>query len=272
MTYRILGEGPPLILAPGIASTYPIYALLLNQLAQRFRTVLFDYPGEHADDGAQLARITHDHLIDDMFGLIDHLNIGRAFLVGLSFGSTVVLQALRREPRRFPRAAVQGAFAHRDFTQIERWALRLGRLFPGTVERLPLRRFVLTYNGRAEFPAILEERWSFYLEKNGQTPIRSLAHRVTLLSKLDLRPVLADIPTEILLIQGNQDRIIHRSDFDLLKAALPRSEGVIMPTVGHQPHITHAEALAHVIGDWLLPCAPSGCGGEPPRSGARSPG
>src|SRR5262249_23483715 len=159
------------------------------------------YPGEHLDDRADLGRITHDDLVDDLFGLIYHLNIGRAYLAGLSFGSTIVLRTLNREPRRFPRAAVQGAFAHRDFASAERWALRLGRLFPGKVERLPLRRTVLTYNSKSEFPAILQDRWSFYLEKNGETPIRSLAHRVGLLTRLDLRPVLADVPTEILLLQ-----------------------------------------------------------------------
>jgi hypothetical protein len=31
-----------------------------------------------------------------------------------------------------------------------------------------------------------------------------------------------------------------------------------MPTVGHIPHITHAESLAKLIGDWLLTC--SSCG------------
>ena len=113
MTYRVLGEGPPLILIPGIASTYRGYALTLNRLAERFRTIVYDYPGEHPDDGARLRRITHDHLVDDLFGLIDHLNVGRAFLFGLSFGSTITLEALHREPRRFPKAVVQGAFAHR---------------------------------------------------------------------------------------------------------------------------------------------------------------
>src|SRR5262249_15179551 len=121
---------------------------------------------------------------------------------------------------------------------------------------------ILTYNNKAEFPAILEDRWSFYLEKNGQTPIRSLAHRVALLTQLDLRPELPAIAPEILLLQGNEDRIVPRRDFDLLKATLPRAEGVIMPTVGHQPHLTHAEVLARLIGDWLLPCAPAGCPDE----------
>ena len=47
MTYRILGDGPPLILVPGIASTYRTYALLLNRLASRFRTIVYDYPGDN---------------------------------------------------------------------------------------------------------------------------------------------------------------------------------------------------------------------------------
>jgi pimeloyl-ACP methyl ester carboxylesterase len=279
MTYRALGNGPPLFLVPGIASTYEIYALLCNQLAPRFRTILYDYPGEHEDDLADLSAITHDHLVDDLFGLIDHLRVGRAYLVGVSFGSTIALKSLRREPRRFPRAAVQGAFAHRDFAWTERWALRLGRLVKGSVGGLPMSSLIFAYNHRAEFPTILEDRWRFCLEKNAQTPIQALAHRIGLLTRLDLRPVLPEIPTEILLVAGNEDRIIGRRYFDLLKTALPRAEGVRMPTVGHLPHLTHAELLAHLIGDWLLPCAPgrcsdqekqnSGCSALPTASGSR---
>jgi pimeloyl-ACP methyl ester carboxylesterase len=117
----------------------------------------------------------------------------------------------------------------------------------------------LTYNSKAEFPAILEDRWRVYLEENGLTPIRSLAHRVTLLTDLDLRPIVSQIPTEVLLIQGNEDRIVARRYFEMLKAALPRAEGVILPTVGHLPHLTHAEVMARLIGDWFLPCTPAGC-------------
>jgi pimeloyl-ACP methyl ester carboxylesterase len=260
LTYRILGQGPPLFLIPGIASTYRVYALLLNRLGEHFRTILYDYPGEHPDDGARLGRINHDHLVNDLFGLIDHLNVGRAFLVGLSFGSTIAIPALHREPRRFPRSALQGGFAYRGFSAAERWALRLGRLVPGTVSRLPLRRTILSYNGRLEFPALLNDRWDFYLEQNGLTPIRALAHRVDLLTDLDLRPILPAIPADVLLLQGNEDRIVPRRDFEALKAALPRAEAVVMATVGHQPHLTHAEVLAQLIHQWLLPCA-EGSGG-----------
>ena len=109
MTYRVLGQGPPLVLIPGIASTYRGYALTLNRLAERFRTIVYDYPGEHPDDRAKLGRITHDHLVDDVFGLIDHLNVGRAYLFGLSFGSTVTLRKrLHRDRGEFPEGGRPG--------------------------------------------------------------------------------------------------------------------------------------------------------------------
>jgi pimeloyl-ACP methyl ester carboxylesterase len=265
MTYRVLGEGPPLILSPGIASTYRGYALTLNTLAPRFRTVIYDYPGENRGDGARLRRISHDDLVDDVFGLIDHLNIGRVYLFGLSFGSTVTLRALRREPRRFPKAVVQGAFARRAFTPAERVALRLGRLLPGTAARVPFREKVLAYNSGMHFPEIIADRWAYYLEQNGLTPIAPLAHRLDLVAGLDLRPGLKEIPNEVLVLQGNEDRIVDRRHFEELCSGLPNARGVLLPLVGHQPHFTHAEALAQAVIDWCLPCAPGGCPNEPTR-------
>jgi pimeloyl-ACP methyl ester carboxylesterase len=259
MKARILGEGPPLIVVPGVASTYRGYAITLNRLKERFRTIIYDYPGDATDDGARLSRITHDDLVDDVFGLIDHLNLGRVFLFGLSFGSTVTLKALRREPRRFPRAAIQGGFAYRKYTAAERVALRFGRLLPGHAGRLPLHGKILAFNNQSHFSSIIADRWPFYVEQNGLTPIAALAHRLDLIAGLDLRPTLPEIATEILLIQGNEDRIVPRRYYDVLKAGLPKAEGLILPIVGHQPHYTHAEILAQVVGEFLLPCAPGGC-------------
>jgi len=266
MTVRELGEGPPLILVPGVASTYRGYAMTLNRLADRFRTIVYDYPGDQSDDGAKLGRISHDHLIDDLFGLIDHLNLGRVFLFGLSFGSTVTLKALRREPRRFPKAVIQGGFASRRFTPAERGVLWVGRHLKGNVSRLPWHEPILRHNNFNHFPNIIVDRWPFYVEQNGLTPIAALAHRLDLLAQLDLRPILKEIPNEVLLLQGNEDRIVPRSCYEELRAGLPKAEGVVVPILGHQPHYTHAELLAKMVDQYLLPCAPEGC----PNGGAGS--
>jgi 3-oxoadipate enol-lactonase len=272
MTYWILGDGPPLILIPGIASTYRVYAMLLNRLGERFQTIQYAYPGEVEHDGARLQRIRHDHQVEDLIGLADHLGIERFHLLGISFGSTVAFGAMHRWPERVQRSAVQGAFARRRFTAAERIALALGRRIPGTAIRLPLRETVLTYNARMHFPAILEDRWWFYLEQNGQVSIPGLAHRATLVSRLDLRPILPQIRVPLLLVQGREDRIVTMRDFEELRQLMPSAESSLLPTVGHLPHLTHVELLERVLRAWLDPSANSACGSEVPSSRDRCPG
>lgn len=256
MTYRVLGSGPPLLLCPGIASTYRVYAVLLRRLAGRFRTIVFDYPGDHPDDGADLGRISHDDIVASVGGLLDHLGVGRAFLVGLSFGSTVAVGALARDPRRYPRAAVQGAFAQRPIGFAERLALGVGRHVPGTLGNLPLRRPILRWTSAAHFHQALPESWAVYLEENGKTPIAGMAHRADLLSRLDLRPVLPDITTEVLVISSRDDRIVPVSCSEALCALLPHATSFCAEDLGHQPHFTHPILLADRIGDFLLPECP----------------
>ena len=67
LTYRTLGEGPALVLLPGLASTYRGYAPTLLRLAGAVPDeIQLDYPGENADDGADLREISHDQLVDDL--------------------------------------------------------------------------------------------------------------------------------------------------------------------------------------------------------------
>jgi pimeloyl-ACP methyl ester carboxylesterase len=251
MTYRVLGEGPALVLLPGLASGYRDYAPSLRRLAGRFRTIQIAYPGEDPDDGADLRAITHDDIVDDLFGLLDHLGLAQAYPFGLSFGSTITLKALHREPGRFPKAALQGGFANRRLTPPERVALAVGRRIKGNVARLPFHRIGLALNNRATFPADRPDLWECYIEENGLTPISSLTHRLDLLDRLELRPILPEIRTEILVIHGTADRIVPMPRHEELVAGLARPTAVLMDGVGHQPHWTHPRELADLVGDFL---------------------
>jgi len=250
MTYRTLGRGPTLVLVPGLASTYRTYAPTLHRLARRFRTVTIDYPGENPDDGALLGSISHEDMVEDLLRLLDRLPPGRAHLFGLSFGSTLTLRALHRAPDRFGRSALQGGFARRKLGPAERLALRIGRRFRGTTSGLPFHEASLRRKNRRTFPAEMGDRWTYYVDQIGRTPISGLTHRLDLLSRLDLRPILPEIHHPLLLIHGTGDRIVPPARCTELAALLPRSEKVLMAGVGHQPHFTHPEELARLVGDF----------------------
>ena len=201
--------------------------------------------------GASLGKVSHDAIVDHLIGLVDHLGLDRPALFGLSFGSTITIKALHRTPDRFRRSILQGGFARRRLRPIERLALGLGRHFKGKTESLPFHARGLERRNRFTFPSGMEERWAYYVEQNGLTPIAALTHRLDLLDRLDLRPLLPDIKHPLLLIQGADDQIVPRSNFDELTRSLCNSQSWLMPGVGHQPHFTHPEALAERISMFL---------------------
>ena len=258
MTYRILGQGPPVVLLPGLASTYRGYAPTLRRLARRFQTIQLDYPGEHPDDGASLSRISHDDLVEDLFELVDRLGLARVRLFGLSFGSTIALKALLRAPERFPKAALQGGFARRRLRPEERVALAIGRRILGNTSRLPFHRLGLARNNKATFPGGWPDLWDLYVLENGRTPIASLSHRLDLLDRLDLRTILPGIGQEVLLVHGTADRIVPLGWHRELLAGLANSRSALMVGVGHQPHWTHPESLARLVGGFFEEGRPDG--------------
>jgi pimeloyl-ACP methyl ester carboxylesterase len=208
--------------------------------------------------------------VTDLFGVLDHLGLDRASLCAHSFGSTVTLRALHREPGRFSAAVLQGGFAHRRFRPLERLSLLFGRRFSGrTLSQIPLHDSVLMQGQRGEFPAALADRWDDFVRENGLTPVVALAHRLDLVSRLDLRPILPAIPTDVLLIQGGRDRLVTRRHYEALRGGLSRAEGVVLPGAGHLAHYTHAEELTRLVADYLLPRVGKGPG---PARGIGEPG
>jgi hypothetical protein len=112
---------------------------------------------------------------------------------------------------------------------------------------LPFRELVLRIEGKAHFTGQPADRWQYYVEQNGLTPIHSMAHRIDMLTRLDLRPSLPAIAHEVLLLQGDRDKIVPAPNYHLLLDRLANARGVLMAGVGHQPHFTHPEWLAREI-------------------------
>src|SRR5262249_31191736 len=123
-SYYVWGDGPPLLIVPGLAIAARSFALLCAQLAERFRCIVYDLPAGGAD-GAALSRYTHADLVADSFALLDYLRIERGYVLGFSFGSTIALAALRDRPERLPRGIVVGGFACRKPAPAELLLARL---------------------------------------------------------------------------------------------------------------------------------------------------
>lgn len=107
--YEIQGEGPPLLMfSPGGFdariekwSDLGVYKRikLLDHLPTRFQCITFDRR-ENGASGGRVERITWDHYVRQAAGLLDHLGIARAHLMGGCMGCCPVLAFAVAHPER----------------------------------------------------------------------------------------------------------------------------------------------------------------------------
>jgi pimeloyl-ACP methyl ester carboxylesterase len=246
------GAGPPLVFIPGLSDSARAFVLPISRLSAQFRCIAYDLPLGGAD-GAVMARYTHDHLVGDLFALLDHLGVRQSYLYGSSFGSTIALAALRSQPDRLRRGILQGGFAHRPLRLREWWLARLARSWPGSMRLLPFRMTVMRQIHYTPFAAREPALWDYFAHYTGEVPIHGVARQALLIHQTDLRPQLAEVRQPILLVTGAADPVVPRACSDLLLQQLPSAGRVELEGCGHLPHFSHPELLAEVVRRFLTP-------------------
>src|SRR5687768_5260871 len=100
--YELLGTGDPLLLIPGLGATCALWDGVTSDLSKSFSLILFDNRGI----GRSVAKRAPQTLTDfavDIVELMDHLQLKRAHVLGLSLGGIVAQQLAVDHPSRVDR-------------------------------------------------------------------------------------------------------------------------------------------------------------------------
>jgi pimeloyl-ACP methyl ester carboxylesterase len=90
------GTGPTVLFLHGGLGDSRLWAPVADRLADRFRTIRYDYRhyGRSDSPGGEFSTL------DDLFAVLDALDVDRAALVGLSLGGSIALDAALARPER----------------------------------------------------------------------------------------------------------------------------------------------------------------------------
>ncbi len=254
LRYYSWGEGPPLLFVHGAGDSCRSFVLPISRLSAHFRCIAYDLPSGFGD-GARLRQCTHDHLVADLWALLDRLEVRQSYVHGSSFGSTIVLRAMHEAPERLPRGILQGGFAHRPLHRAERFLSYWGRFLPGSMATIPLREKALLKTTGQEFGRTSPGVWKYFLDCSGSARVSAFAHQACVLNEVDLRPILPSIRQPMLIVCGDLDRVVPRVHDEMLVQGLPNAGRVVIEGCGHLPSYTHPEILAAVVRQFLTPPA-----------------
>ena len=180
-------------------------------------------------------------LAADVVAVMDHEAVATTTIVGHSMGTVVAQRLALDHAARVRGLVLIGAFAHLDPA--------LGDEVWGVLEQLaePVDpTFVEEFQAGTLAQPVSAERFAEIVAESLRAPLAVWRATFGELRGLDHGPELGRITAPTLLLWGDQDALIPRSQQELLVASLPAARLVVYPGAGHSPNW---EEPARVAGD-----------------------
>jgi pimeloyl-ACP methyl ester carboxylesterase len=247
--YREWGEGPPLVLVPGLAGGFELLGPLARLLAEHFRVISYQLRGE--DDCFALRR--HFDLSDLVFDLrefLDWYGLESPALFGVSFGGILALEYAARHPARLSELIVQGVGARYERGLLPRVAGTVLSRFPLPADNPFINQFFnLLFGGRQEPGPLFE----FVTRQCWQTDQSMMAYRLRLVEQFNMDRRLERIRVPTLVLAGQRDLLVSERSLQALVDGIDRSTLVRLPACGHLAFVTQAARVASEVQRFLQP-------------------
>ena len=259
--YEILGQGAPLLLIPGLGMTCRSWDEVLPELARHFTLILPDNRGIGLSAAKRQPRSLADFSAD-LLELLDHLQLDRARVMGLSLGGIIAQRLAIDHPSRVERLVLISC-AH----QFSPYLRQIALLLHHALRRFPAEMFARAVELLGTSPLYLDAHEQL-VERRLRAKCGAVADRSTL--ALQLRCLACSDFEEgdyrnlgpTLVIAGEDDRLIPACYAAKMAEKIPGSRFVLIRGAGHNPLQECPEEVLPRIIDFLTE---GGAGGQPPQ-------
>jgi 3-oxoadipate enol-lactonase len=232
---------PALVFSHGMLMDHEMFAPQLERLGGQYRIVTWDQRSH-----GLTVEVTEQHTLwdsaADLIGLLDHLDIERAVLAGMSNGGFVTLRAALGWPTRVAgiilletQAGAEMAERKANFEQsFDSWAT------DGPTDEL--------CGGFADImigDSVAEAHWIAKWQSRPKSFIVEAAHAT--LERDDVTGRLSEICCPALVIHGADDKVNDISFARLMADSIPSAQPLIVVPGGHAACMTHPEAVNDAI-------------------------
>ncbi|MFC4957621.1 alpha/beta fold hydrolase [Streptomyces mauvecolor] len=227
------GDGPVVVFSHGNLMNRRMWQPQVRELGEEFRCVTWDarLHGRTKDDGDLY---TYWDSADDLLGLLDHLGVEQATLVGHSQGGFLSLRAALRAPERVGSLVLidTAAVAWPGEALAQMGGVSEGFRAGGPDAVAPVLLDLLL--GRPD----VHEEW---LREWRAQPRERLADAVAVLMGVDdISARLGEITQPALIVHGEADLPVPLPLGRMLRDRLPGAVGLtVVPDAGHTPSLTH---------------------------------
>jgi 3-oxoadipate enol-lactonase len=245
--FREWGEGPPLVLIPGLAGGFELLGPMARLLARQFRVISYQLRGED-DCFALRRRFGMSDLVNDLAEFLDWQCLERPAVMGVSFGGVLALEFAVRFPKRLNALCVQGAGARFERGLLQQVAGTVLSRYPLPPDNPFVNQFFNLLFGSRQRPEAL---FQFVTSRCWQTDQSVMAHRFHLIEHFDIDGRLEQIEAPTLILSGDRDLLVSPESLQALREGIPNVRHTPLPRCGHLAFVTRPELVADEVTGFL---------------------
>lgn len=262
--YHTTGDGPTVLLlsGAGIDNAMLSWRHLFPVLEPDHRVLALDWP-KQGRSAQWRGRVTHERMLQCMDEVLDHFQVDRASLVGLSQGGALALAYAMDRPHRVDRVVALAPAGIISFPPVVHQLLWLVAKVPLLHRTLPSlmfrnRRGVESFARKGLFAGPVDDLDDLVDEileevrrggagasdwQNGSIGFRRM--------NVDLRPRLPEIAAPVLFIQGDKDAGVAAKHTAAAAELVPNARLELLAGNGHWSNRQSPELVNSLIRDFL---------------------
>jgi pimeloyl-ACP methyl ester carboxylesterase len=248
--YEVLGDGPPVVLLHPFPAHHELWLPAAQALVSRYRVILPDLRG-HGESGVGEGPATMEKHAADLARILDHAEVGRAVLAGVSIGGYVLFEFWRRSRGRVAALMLMDTKAQADTPEgrggrLQSAADVIQRGTEPFVESMIPKLFGQTT--RDARPDLVESARRMMMKMSPEDI--SLVQK-GMAERPDSIPTLKTVNVPALVVVGEEDTLTPVADAELMRQNIPGSQMKVIPRAGHYAVWEQHEDVGKVVRQFL---------------------
>jgi pimeloyl-ACP methyl ester carboxylesterase len=256
--YEVTGSGYPLLFAHEFAGDYRSWEPQVRHFARRYQVITYNARGYPPSDVPEdVNAYSQEQAARDIVGLLQHLHMPQAHLVGLSMGGYAVLHVGLSHPSVARSLVVAGCGYGSVSSERERFQQDSGKI-AARLQREGMPAVAEVYARgptRVQFEDKDPRGWREFAEQLAKHSAVGAA--LTLLGVQGRRPSVYALEAQMrqlrvptLIITGDEDEPCLEPGL-FMKHAIPSAGLVVMPKSGHTINIEEPDSFNRIVSDFL---------------------
>lgn len=235
------GKGRQTFLAHGgFVGSWELWQQPFELMSKRWRCVSYDHRGA-GESPVPPESITKEAIVNDLFAVMDKLQIEKCVLAGESYGGAIAIMAVLRQPDRFNGLVLVGSDNPNPIPLPEERKQFIVAMRANY--RAAMKGFVNLCTPEPDIEHIRRWGLGICLRAELEAAIRLLKIN----SEEKSSYLISDVSIPTLVIHGSKDVIIPLEQGKYLVKVIPEAELVIIEGAGHVPTMTRPNEVVAAI-------------------------